>query len=265
MTRYSDSYQASNVGDWVWDTARRNPEALLLLAAGCALLMRSGRSGRTRISTGVSRTRHTPMTQGSAKFSREAAEIGDQVSRTAGQASRYMEDVKDRMTETASAYADRVSEFADESRRQLYARSSAVRSTIERVLRDQPLAVVAAGLAAGAAVAAAFPVTDIENRALGNAHEAVEDLMDEAGKRVMGAAREAGERLKSVAEERGLTPEGFKDMASDVAGAFGEAVTKKKEGTHREPTTVPNLEGLGGTAGQGGTAPTGSGTGRSAR
>ena len=33
---------ASNAGSWLMDTARRNPEALLVVAAGCALLMRGG-------------------------------------------------------------------------------------------------------------------------------------------------------------------------------------------------------------------------------
>ena len=37
--------QISNqTGDWLLDTVQRKPEALLLIAAGCALLMRSGGS-----------------------------------------------------------------------------------------------------------------------------------------------------------------------------------------------------------------------------
>ena len=34
----------TDAGEWLISTAKRNPEALLVLAAGCALLMRSGRS-----------------------------------------------------------------------------------------------------------------------------------------------------------------------------------------------------------------------------
>jgi len=41
---------------------------------------------------------------------------------------------------------------------------------MQRVLREQPLAVAVAGLAAGAAVAAMFHSTEIEDRALGGAH-----------------------------------------------------------------------------------------------
>jgi hypothetical protein len=41
MSRYSDNDTYSQAADWLLGAARRNPEALLLLAAGC-LMMRSG-------------------------------------------------------------------------------------------------------------------------------------------------------------------------------------------------------------------------------
>ena len=34
----------TDAGEWLISTAKRNPEALLVLAAGCALLMRGGGS-----------------------------------------------------------------------------------------------------------------------------------------------------------------------------------------------------------------------------
>jgi hypothetical protein len=46
MNRHPDSDTYSQAGEWLVGTARRNPEALLLLAAGCALLMRRGGPGR---------------------------------------------------------------------------------------------------------------------------------------------------------------------------------------------------------------------------
>ena len=40
-----------SAGDWLVSTVKKNPEGLLLLAAGCALLMRSGgRSSQRRSS-----------------------------------------------------------------------------------------------------------------------------------------------------------------------------------------------------------------------
>jgi hypothetical protein len=69
------------------------------------------------------------------------------------------------------------------------------------VLRDQPLAVAMAGLAAGAAVAAVFPSTGIEDRTFGGAREALTEAAGKAGERVVEAAGKAGERLKSAAED----------------------------------------------------------------
>jgi hypothetical protein len=41
----------------------------------------------------------------------------------------------------------------------------------------------------------------------------------------MGAAGKAGERLKSAAEERGLTSEGLKEVAGEVVDTFKDAVS----------------------------------------
>jgi hypothetical protein len=100
---------------------------------------------------------------------------------------------------------------------------------MQRTLREQPLAVAVAGLAAGAAVAALFPATDIEHRAFGGTHEKLRDAAEQAGERVMEAAGKAGERLKSAAEERGLTSEGLKEVAGEVADTFKDAMSGKSE------------------------------------
>ena len=43
MTKMGNSGDVyGRAGDWLIGTAKRHPEALLVLAAGCALLMRSG-------------------------------------------------------------------------------------------------------------------------------------------------------------------------------------------------------------------------------
>jgi hypothetical protein len=109
------------------------------------------------------------------------------------------------------------------------------------VLRDQPLAIAVAGLAVGAAIAAAFPSTDVENRALGGAHEALTSAVDQAGKTVMGAANKAGEHLKAAAEEKGLTSQGLKDLAGDVADTFTNAVAGTAEDHHAKlvPGSAP--------------------------
>jgi hypothetical protein len=45
----------------------------------------------------------------------------------------------------------------------------------------------------------------------------------------MEAAGKAGERLKSATEERGLTSEGLKEVAGEVADTFKDAISGKSE------------------------------------
>jgi hypothetical protein len=240
MSRYPDYDQSSSAGDWMMNTVRRNPEGLLLLAAGCALLLRSGASP-------LSRSR-------SADFSHDKGHVGhdngyrgrpetrpsslrEGISRSAEGAVDYVSDVKDRFAETASSYASSVSEYVDETRRNISDQSlrltreaqSTLQTGMDRMLREQPLAVAILGVAAGAAVAAVFPATDIESQALGGARDALADVASKAGESLRGAAEAAGQRLKSAAAEHGLNQEGLKEIARDVAGTFSNAVTGKPD------------------------------------
>jgi hypothetical protein len=109
-----------------------------------------------------------------------------------------------------------------------------VETGIGYVLREQPLAVVVLGVAAGAALAALLPSTEVEDRTLGPAHEAIADAAGKVGENLMGAAGEAGERLKQRAAERGLSSEGLKGLAHEVADTFANKVS----GTSKVPGQV---------------------------
>jgi hypothetical protein len=110
------------------------------------------------------------------------------------------------------------------------------------VLREQPLAVAVAGLAAGVAVAALLPATRMENQAFGGARDALADAAGKAGERMMEAAGKAGERLKEAADERGLSADGLKKMAGEVADAFTGEV-KGKADTSGSAGTAPDRSG----------------------
>ena len=262
MSSYSDRDVYSQTGSWLLGTVRRNPEALLLMAAGCCLMMRSG-SASTR--TGARASQHMreewdhQTGRASSQFRRASAsareglsgasESAAEMTKSAGdyaaqmkdritdRASDYASQVKDRISDTATSYADSVADFADDTRRRVAEGSArlaqqtqaTLQSSMQRVLREQPLAVAAAGLAAGAAVAALFPSTEVEGRAFGSAQERLKDLAEEAGERAMEAAGKAGERLKSAAQERGLTSEGLKEVAGDVASTFKDAMSGSTE------------------------------------
>ncbi len=251
MSRYSETDTSSQAADWLMGTARRKPEALLLLAAGCCLLMRSGGSSSARAAShsrygeDASHSRYgedseryqSQSSRTPSDIGRASSNVREGLPRAADSATDYASQIKDRVSDTASSYAQSISEFADDTRRNVSERSarlkrqaqSTLQSGMDRVLRDQPLAVAMAGLAAGAAVAAVFPSTRIEDRTFGGAREALTEAAGKAGERVVEAAGKAGERLKSAAEERGLTSEGLKELAGEVTDTFTSAVSGKSE------------------------------------
>jgi hypothetical protein len=253
MNRHAETDAYSQAGDWVVGTARRNPEALLLLAAGCVLLMRSGGRPTVRASSRSPSNEygsdHRSYSSGS---SRQRSGVREGLLRAAETAADYASDIKERVSDTAGSYADSVSEFAEDARRNVSERSmhlkrqaqSTMQAGVNRVLGDQPLAVAIAGLAAGAIVAAAFPTTDIEGRTLGGAREALTEGASRAGDAVMGAAGKAGEHLKTAAQERGFTAEGLKDLAGEVTDTFTDAVSGKSEG-HGGAPIVPDSSASG--------------------
>src|SRR6185312_10619909 len=135
---------------WIMGAMTRNPEGLLLLAAGCALLMRSGRQNGGH---------------------GENSMPGGRVAEAARRAGEYVSEATDRVSETARSYASAAAEYADEASRLAAERTRRVADQAldkaDYVVREQPWAVALAGVVAGAAIAAAFPPTRIEKRTLG--------------------------------------------------------------------------------------------------
>lgn len=225
MSRYPQDDFSAPVGDWIMKTVRRNPEGLLVLAAGCALLMRGGEPK----TSGFRRNNDRDYGEAGQSPGRIRSGVSDRVSDATG----YVSDVTDRVADKASAYASSVSNYASDAAQNLSDQSlrlkqqaqSTVQNGMERMLREQPLAVAVLGIAAGAAVAAVLPTTGIENQALGGAREALADAASKVGENVLEAAGAAGERLKTVAAERGLTQDGLKEVARDVANTFTTSVT----------------------------------------
>jgi hypothetical protein len=278
----SDTY--TQASDWLLGTARRNPEALLLVAAGCCLLMRSGsnwnkgresrsrqhQSDRNTFQAGSpysaqgaysSQGAYSPQATDSESSVRKAAsQAGATVAHAAASAGEYVSSATQRVTDTASNYAGTVSRYTQEAGRSLYEQSrqaqSTVQETIGNIVREQPLAIAAAGLAVGAAIAAIFPSTRVESRTFGGAREALTEAAGKAGENLMGAATEAGQRFVSAANQRGLSSEGLKDLAGEVAESFSNALTGAK-GERPSPSIAPQSPGTGAGVGSSNMAGTG--------
>ena len=221
-----------NAGEWMLNTIKRNPEGLLLLAAGAVLLMRSGSGPALRQSTpyGVgpgsnkSAAAESGISETVADVARSTAQQAESFSSTAANATRDATDAVKSYVSSASDYADQARQKVGEQSDRLVRQAQTM---AQRILQDQPLALVAVGLAAGAGLAAAFPPTQIEKDTLGPAAAAAGRF----GEQIKRATTEAGEKLKASTEERGLHGQGLKRVAEEVVDTFKTSLTRGDEST----------------------------------
>jgi hypothetical protein len=254
MSSYGVS-EGTGAGKWIMGAVTRNPEGLLLLAAGCALLMRSGRGpsvGRNsfpdRRNEGQYRAGREDSASGISERVGEAARrAGEYVSGATERAGEYLSEATDKASEAAGSYASSASEYANEAARIAAERSrrtaNQVRDTADYLVREQPWAVALTGLLTGAALAAAFPSTRLERRTLGEVGERLRSAAGSMGEQLMEAGMQAGERLSEVAEERGLTSEGLKEAARDVGETFSSALAGEEATTAQASNRKQASEG----------------------
>jgi hypothetical protein len=191
----------------------QNPEGLLLVAAGIVLLMRS----RKQEPAAEFRSRDWAGT--TANMADAPSDRGFSVGETASSIASSASDYAGQAKQTISEQSERIVKSAQ----------STLHGPFGSMLQEQPLVVAIAGLAAGAAIAAALPSTDIERQTLGPLGERVSDAASRVGEQLQEATAKAGETLKNAAEERGLNAEGLKEVVTEAAGAFGDTMGGKKD------------------------------------
>ncbi|MGC2159737.1 MAG: hypothetical protein WA662_25620, partial [Pseudolabrys sp.] len=146
--------------------------------------------------------------------------------------------------DAAKSYASSAAEYAGQAKRVVEDQSDRVvrqtQSIAQGVLQNQPLAIVAAGLAAGAALAAAFPSTELEKETLGPVGDQMSKVAERFGDQLKQATSKAGEKLKTAAEERGLHTEGLKDVAGEVVDTFKASMTGQAVQNDMGPAPRPD-------------------------
>ena len=238
-------HQISNqTGDWLLDTVQRKPEALLLIAAGCALLMRSGGT-----LTGIWSGRESNSPAPSQNRPGSAGAVADSASGYASKVADTVSEYRDNARQTVSDYAEGARRGISDSSDWLRTQAESTYRTASEALRDQPILVAGLGLAAGAALAAFFPTTEVERRA----GAVLATKASEVGDQVLAAAERAGERardtVKEAVAERVLAP-AVKEVVGEVVGiATGSADRgnqRRSDAPKREehaPAARPELVG----------------------
>lgn len=212
-----------NMLDRAIDAAKRNPEGALLLAAGCALLMRGVNAAAGRIRTG-----YDHQDRSSFGMDDEAGADGSGAHGLMQSARAYASEMGGKVAHTAEAAAG----LAADARRAAVARTgeaargvrSGTSDAVGRMLDEQPLAVGLIGVAAGVLIAAALPGSKMERRAFAPVGRQLGETAQEARRRLKRAAERTRDRAVEMAEEHGLTRQGLKDAMTDVAETFSDEV-----------------------------------------
>jgi hypothetical protein len=237
--------------NWLMTKVKQNPEAFLVMAAGCALLLRSvgSRSRETGYDPNgrwSDRSRWEDMRDRTASTARNvAADLQDRVKGTAAVVSEKASDYATSLTDNATAISERVSDqatdwgrhVANETARMSARAQSSVQDGLGQLIKDQPFAVAALGVAVGAAVAAFLPPTKVEQDALRPVSDAAANAVTSGMNQIKDAVSATGDQLKDAVQRRGLNADGIKDMAREASQAF----TDKLGGTtpHETPVASP--------------------------
>lgn len=174
------------------DTVRRNPVPVLLTAAGLIWLttaVASSRTGTARLST----TRRDQEGEEFSSFRGSAGgDYGDYRDYQYEDAPSDFDeqDTSSRMLSAAQDVKGKLSRSA----RVVQERTSRVGANLGNLVREQPIALGALALAAGALLGAALPITQYENRLIGPVHDRTMARAKQAGERQYEQLRQAVER-----------------------------------------------------------------------
>jgi hypothetical protein len=231
---------------------RAMPVPLLLVGAGILLARRSGQNGSSHTTNGLyERARYAADTvQDRARYAadtiqdraRYAADnvtgamddATDKARRKLNEAQDYVragvDSVTGRAAAAASSIQDRVAQAAGEAKSAATSVADKVigqgermvqqaRTTVSTTWDQNPLMVAGAGLLIGAVIAAAFPATEVEEKVLGDASDALRRQAQGLAEQGVDAARTAVERAAGAASDQGLSADGLR--------AAGENLTDK--------------------------------------
>jgi len=211
------------------EAARRNPLSAALIGVGILWIFAdgksAGRAGDLLRSVGVNRVPEaTNDTLASVKSGIGAG--ADALREAAGSSF-------DVMRERGADAVDQAADFA-KTMPNPGAVFETARDNLTELLKAQPLALGALGLAIGAGIAAALPATEVEAAYLGEASDTVRSKTAEIARqqieKVTTLATDVIDAATEEARKQGLTPEGAKAAAGDVADRLGRVVDAARSG-----------------------------------
>jgi len=167
------------------------------------------------------------------------AKAGETLSHAAGAVRTMSSDAVSAATETVSSGYRGGQEATARVGAQMQQAGQRAHETFMETVQHHPVVVGAVGLAIGAILAAALPVTRPEEQLLGEAgnelKKKAQDIASEGVEAVKGAAQGVYEDTVASAREQGFSPEGMREAAANVGEKVKEVIAKAREGSAGQP------------------------------
>jgi hypothetical protein len=195
------------------DQAKENPMPLAVMGLGLAWLMTTSNKAAAR-STSYEERAFAPDRNGGLSDSFQAA--GDKASELVSGARETISHAAGSAGDMGRAAADRATKYGQQAKR-----------TFASILESEPLLIGAAGLLVGAAIGAALPATDAEDRALGPMRDKILDRGKDLAQSGMQQAGEVAQAAySSVKSELQQSADGATaaDRAESAVRAGAKAV-----------------------------------------
>jgi hypothetical protein len=183
-------------------SVKHNPLPVALVGIGLAWLMAAGKKPGEYASH-------------EADFGPSTADkLRSRASDTLDRASSTMESARQSLGQTAQSLRERASAVGQSARQQM----DRAKGGMDYMLREQPLALGAIGLAIGAFVAAMAPRTRSEDALMGEARDRLLDQAAQAGKEKLGEAQRAASAARDASWPHTATQEPTAAPSSEVSG-----------------------------------------------
>lgn len=140
-----------------------------------------------------------------------------------GSAYDYGSDAAGRASQSIASSASDMSRAAQE---RLSDWSDTARHGLAETFEQQPLLLGAVGFALGAAVAAALPVTETENRTFGQASDGLKEMVTDLVAEKAESARDMAQSALQEAEAQGLTPKAATEAVQNLVDKLGTVAEK---------------------------------------
>jgi len=217
------AHRASDFVDELRQAVTQNPLSATLIGMGLVWLFAPRSETMTRVAPlrGMADAAQQAWNGASSRLQSTSEGIQAGISAVADTASDRASAASNVLSEAGSRVASGITDRTGEIPERVESAFEEARANFSEMFRRQPLVLGAVGLAAGAAIAASLPTTEVESEYLGATSGVVKGKIGELAGEKAEQASDLGKRvLEAVideAQQQGLTSEGLRSTASKIS------------------------------------------------